>query len=216
MCYNGDGKAGAFYETNFFVATFFALLTRRNDFCRCSGSAGGESAARGFENTRTVLLLPAVYTRGGGEAADYVNREMNQIFRYPYYRTLDTADYAGKVYAPSELSRLSDEAGADIVVMPVIQWRQWVYHRSFFMDADDIVETQATIDVYTYKKGEENTRDDRSRYWNREEEGMVRNRYILDDMMKQIFKTFPYKRVPTDIARNLSGETVVIIRLLRP
>lgn len=162
-----------------------------------------------FENTRTVLLLPAVYNRGGDEAADYVNREMNQIFRYPYYRTLDTADYAGKVYAPTELSRLADEAGADIVVMPVIQWRQWVYHRSFFMDADDIVETQATIDVYTYKKGEENTRDDRSRYWNREEEGMVRNRYILDDMMKQIFKTFPYRRVPTDISRNLSGKTVV-------
>ena len=162
-----------------------------------------------FENTRTVLLLPAVYNRGGDEAAAYVNREMNQIFRYPYYRTLDTTAYAGKVYAPAELSNLADEAGADIVVMPVIQWRQWVYHRSFFMDADDIVETQATIDVYTYKKGEETSRDDRSRYWNREEEGMVRNRYILDDMMKQIYKTFPYKRVPTDIARNLSGETVV-------
>lgn len=162
-----------------------------------------------FENTRTVLLLPAVYNRGGDEAADYVNREMNQIFRYPYYRTLDTTDYTGKVYAPAELSRLAEEAGADIVVMPVIQWRQWVYHRSFFMDADDIVETQANIDVYTYKKGEETTRDDRSRYWNREEEGTVRNRYILDDMMKQIYKTFPYKRVPTDVARNLSGETVV-------
>lgn len=162
-----------------------------------------------FENTRTVLLLPTVSNRGGDEAAEYVNRDMEQIFRYPYYRTLDTADYAGKVYSPSELSNLAEEAGADIVVMPVVQWRQWVYHRSFFMDADDIVETQATIDVYSYKKGEETPHHDHTRYWNREEEGMVRNRYILDDMMKQIFKTFPYRRVPTDIARNLSGETVV-------
>ena len=41
-----------------------------------------------FENTRTVLLLRARY-RNGEEAAAYINREMERIFRYPYYRTLD-------------------------------------------------------------------------------------------------------------------------------
>ena len=160
-----------------------------------------------FENTRTVLLLPAVYRGGGDEAAAYMNREMNQIFRYPYYRTLDTTDYAGKVYAPTALSSLAEEAGADIVIMPVVtQWVQRVYHRSFFMDADDIVETRAVLDIYSYKKGSEGVRDDRSTYWNSEEDGLVRNRYILSDMMQKIYKTFPYRRVPTDVARNLSGE----------
>ncbi len=159
-----------------------------------------------FSNTRTVLLLPAVYNRGGQEAADYVNREMNQIFRYPYYRTLDTTGYAGKLYGAQELMQLSEETGADLVILPVIQWNQWIYHRSMFWDADDIVETKALITIYSYKKGEETVRNDQSRYWSREEEGMVRNRYILDDMMKKIYKTFPYRRVPTDVARNLSGE----------
>lgn len=160
-----------------------------------------------FENTRTVLLLPAVYRGGGEEAAAYMNREMNQIFRYPYYRTLDTTDYSGKVYAPAQLSALAEEAGADIVIMPVVtQWVQRVYHRSFFMDADDIVETRAVLDIYSYKKDGEGVRDDRSTYWNSEEDGFVRNRYILSDMMQNIYKTFPYRRVPTDVPRNLTGE----------
>ena len=159
-----------------------------------------------FENTRTVLLLPAVYSYDGDEAALYVNQSMNRIFRYPYYRTLDAAAYEGKAYSPSELSTLAEKTGADLVIMPVVtQWVQRVYHRSMFIDADDIVETKAVIDIYSYKTSDGTLRDDRSSYWNSEEEGMVRNRYILDDMMKQIYKTFPYWRVPTDVAKNLSG-----------
>ena len=159
-----------------------------------------------FENTRTVLLLPARY-RSGDEAAAYVNREMGKIFRYPYYRTLDTATYDAALYSPSQLKELAEKANADIVVMPVItEWRQVVYRRSFFSDADDIVETRAVFDIYSYKKGELSVRDDRATYWNSEEEGTVRNRYIFDDLMQDILKTFPYRRVPTDIGRNLSGE----------
>lgn len=91
--------------------------------------------------------------------------------------------------------------------MPVItEWRQVVYHRSLFCDADDIVETRAVFDIYSYKKGEPSVRDDRATYWNSEEEGTVRNRYIFDDLMQDILKTFPYRRVPTDIARNLTGD----------
>ena len=159
-----------------------------------------------FENTRTVLLLPTRY-RSGDEAAAYVNREMGRIFRYPYYRTLDTATYDAALYSPSQLKYLAEKANADIVVMPVItEWRQVVYRRSFFSDADDIVETRAVFDIYSYKKGELSVRDDRATYWNSEEEGTVRNRYIFDDLMQDILKTFPYRRVPTDIERNLSGE----------
>ena len=159
-----------------------------------------------FENTRTVLLLPARY-RSGDEAAAYVNREMGKIFRYPYYRTLDPGEYDASLYSPSQLKELAEKANADIVVMPVItEWRQVVYRRSFFSDADDIVETRAVFDIYSYKKGETSVRDDRATYWNSEEEGTVRNRYIFDDLMQDILKTFPYRRVPTDIGRNLSGE----------
>lgn len=159
-----------------------------------------------FENTRTVLLLPTRY-RSGDEAAAYVNREMGRIFRYPYYRTLDPATYDAALYSPSQLKYLAEKANADIVVMPVItEWRQVVYRRSFFSDADDIVETRAVFDIYSYKKGELSVRDDRATYWNSEEEGTVRNRYIFDDLMQDILKTFPYRRVPTDIGRNLSGE----------
>ena len=159
-----------------------------------------------FENTRTVLLLPARY-RSGDEAAAYVNREMGRIFRYPYYRTLDPVEYDAALYSPSQLKELAEKANADIVVMPVItEWRQVVYRRSFFSDADDIVETRAVFDIYSYKKGEMSIRDDRATYWNSEEEGTVRNRYIFDDLMQDILKTFPYRRVPTDIARNLTGD----------
>ena len=159
-----------------------------------------------FENTRTVLLLRARY-RSGEEAAAYVNREMERIFRYPYYRTLDPSAYEADLYSASQLKELAEKANADIVVMPVItEWRQVVYHRSLFCDADDIVETRAVFDIYSYKKGEPSVRDDRATYWNSEEEGTVRNRYIFDDLMQDILKTFPYRRVPTDIARNLTGD----------
>ena len=55
-----------------------------------------------FENSRTVLLLRARY-RSGEEAAAYVNREMERIFRYPYYRTLDTSAYEADLYSASQL-----------------------------------------------------------------------------------------------------------------
>lgn len=85
-----------------------------------------------FDNTRTVLLLPALF--GDGDyAASYVNREMNTIFRYPYYRKLDTEGYTGKAYSPSELPALAEQTGADIVVMPVIsRWQQIIMHPMLF------------------------------------------------------------------------------------
>lgn len=85
-----------------------------------------------FDNTRTVLLLPTRWRGQGYEAAAYVNRDMKQIFRYPYYRTLDVTDYANASVSPSELAELADKTGADIVVMPVItEWYQMVFHRFF-------------------------------------------------------------------------------------
>ena len=159
-----------------------------------------------FDNTRTVLLLSPRVRGNGGEAASYVNREMKQIFRYPYYRTLDTTGYEGTV-SPSDLPRLAEESGADIVVMPVIQWQQWIFHRFLFDDGDAIVQTRAMVDIYSYKKTDGTVRDDRGTYFATEDEGTVRNVYILDDIMKRVYKTFPYRRVPTDVSKSLTGET---------
>lgn len=42
------GKAGALYEANFSVRTFFSVLAKHDDFGGSVGSAGGESAAGVF------------------------------------------------------------------------------------------------------------------------------------------------------------------------
>lgn len=160
-----------------------------------------------FDNTRTVLLLPSVVRNGrGDEAAQYMDREMSQIFRYPYYRLVNWKGSL-EVVSPASLPKLAEETGADIVVMPVVtEWHQWVFHRFLFDDGDDIIQTRAILDIYSYKETEGMVRDDRGSYFNTEDEGLVRNRYILDDIMKEIYKTFPYRRVPKDIDTALSGE----------
>ncbi len=162
-----------------------------------------------FDNTRTVLLLPVRYQdSSGGYAAAYLKREMEQVFRYPYYRQLNTTDYALKNISPSQLPELAEETNADLVVMPVVtQWVQWrSVPVSLFFDRDPIVETRVIVDVYSYKKGED-VRDDRASYFEREEEGSVRDSYIMDEVTKRLWKKFPYRRVPTDVSKALSGET---------
>lgn len=185
---------------SFFLALSLGLLAEASDTLEMNRKMGY------FDNTRTVLLLSPRLSGNGSEAASYVNREMKQIFRYPYYRTLDTAGYEGAV-SPADLPRLADESGADIVVMPVIQWHQWIFHRFLFDDGDDIIQTRAIVDIYSYKKTEGTVRDDRGTYFDTEDESTARNVYILDDIMKEVYKTFPYRRVPTDVSKNLTGET---------
>lgn len=184
---------------SFFLALSLGLLAEASDTLEMNRKMGY------FDNTRTVLLLSPRVSGNGGEAASYVNREMKQIFRYPYYRTLDTTGYEGAV-SPADLPRLADESGADIVVMPVIQWHQWIFHRFLFDDGDDIIQTRAIVDIYSYKKTEGTVRDDRGTYFDTEDESTARNVYILDDIMKEVYKTFPYRRVPTDVSRSLTGE----------
>lgn len=159
-----------------------------------------------FDNTRTVLLLPARYT-GSEYAASILNKEMKNIFKYPYYRTLDTSDYAGMAVSPASLPDIAEKTGADIVILPTLQWRQWVFHRYLFDDGDAIVETRAIVDIYSYKKTDGTVRQDRGTYFDTEDEGFVRTVYIMDDLMKKVYKTFPYRRVPTDVSRSLTGET---------
>lgn len=176
--------------------------------------AGGTALAVGaaesgkagyFDNTRTVLLLPAAY-RSGSYGAAYLDREMKEIFKYPYYRLLPASSYGGRPVTPGELEQLSAETGADIVVLPqVTDWTRFVSRRSFFRDLDDVVYTRVVIDVYSYRRGDEKIRDDRAYYSETEEEGFVRDRYIMDEVMKRLYKKFPYRRVPRDISNNLSG-----------
>ena len=188
---------------SFFLALSLGLLAEASDTLEMNRKMGY------FDNTRTVLLLSPrlsgkkliLATGNPGKV-----REMKQIFRYPYYRTLDTTGYEGAL-SPADLPRLADESGADIVVMPVIQWHQWIFHRFLFDDGDDIIQTRAIVDIYSYKKTEGTVRDDRGTYFDTEDESTARNVYILDDIMKEVYKTFPYRRVPTDVSKSLTGET---------
>ena len=61
-----------------------------------------------------------------------------------------------------------------------------------------------TIQQIADKNGE-GVRDDQAAYYEREEESSVRNRYIMDEVMKRLWKKFPYRRVPTDVKAKLSG-----------
>ncbi len=159
-----------------------------------------------FENTRTVLILPGMARGDGDYAAYYMGKEMEKIFRYPYYRTLDASEYKGMT--PAELPSILEKSGADIVVLPVVsRWSQWVIYRGFFDDGDRFIETHAVVDLYSMKKGESGPRMERGTYNEVEDEGFVRNSNIMDDISKQILKTFPYKRVPTDISKDLSGDS---------
>lgn len=61
------------------------------------------------------------------------------------------------------------------------------YPISIFFDIDPVVETQVVVDIYSCKNGEE-VRDDQAVYYEREEESSVRNRYIMDEVMKRLWK----------------------------
>ena len=157
-----------------------------------------------FDGTRTVLLLPVHYQSDDGNyAALCLYGKLEEIFRYPYYRRLDSKKYRTENIRPEKLGEIQSESGADIVVLPVVtQWSQrTIWPAVAFIDP--LVETRVIIDVYSVKKGEP-ARQDRATYFEREEEGFVRDSYIMDQVLENLWKKFPYRRVPADISADLS------------
>lgn len=156
-----------------------------------------------FDGTRTVLLLPVRYQSDDGNyAALCLYGKLEEIFRYPYYRRLDSKKYRTENIRPEKLGEIQSESGADIVVLPVVtQWSQRTIWPVAFIDP--LVETRVIIDVYSVKKGEP-ARQDRATYFEREEEGFVRDSYIMDQVLENLWKKFPYRRVPADISADLS------------
>ena len=156
-----------------------------------------------FNATRTVLLLPVRYQSDDGNyAALCLYGKLEEIFRYPYYRRLDSKKYRTENIRPEKLGEIQSESGADIVVLPVVtQWSQRTIWPVAFIDP--LVETRVIIDVYSVKKGEP-ARQDRATYFEREEEGFVRDSYIMDQVLENLWKKFPYRRVPADISADLS------------
>lgn len=163
-----------------------------------------------FENTRTVLLLDTAYPKGDEWAARTINRSMSTIFRYPYYRKLDTSAYSGKLMGASDMQAAAVEAGADIAVLPVVvQFDQYRRYPPFFFDADPIVTTTARIQITYWEEGMDAPRTIETRFFDSEPEGPDTDAdNILDDMWKRLMKKFPYRRVPTDRSTNLSGTVV--------
>lgn len=183
------------------------LLACLLSLCVMTPAVRAETATR-FENTRQVMLFPVI-AQGSGysrEGAYYLQREMDRIFRFPYYEQMDTS-MVNTTVSPANLREIAEETGADIVVLPVItEWRQYYYHRIFWDDDDPIVRIWAVIDVYSWKEGDEGVRDDRVTYYKTEEATLVRPEQIMNQMIQKLRKKFPYDRVPKDISTNLSGE----------
>lgn len=163
-----------------------------------------------FENTRTVLLLDTAYPKGDEWAARTLNRSMSTIFRYPYYRKLDTSAYSGQMMGASDMQAAAVEAGADIAVLPVVvQFDQIRRYPPFFFDADPIITTSARIQITYWEEEMDAPRTIETRFFDSQPEGPDTDPdNILDDMWKRLMKKFPYRRVPTDRSTNLSGAVV--------
>lgn len=163
---------------------------------------GADRAAPYFENTRTVLLLPAAGQ--SGTAASFLDREMKRIFRYPYYRVISPTE---RPAGPEAMRADAVSAGADIAVQPVVVRFDQYGRYPMFGDRDPIITTHAELAIYYWEEGMDETARISTRYFNVEIEGMdTRPAYILDRMWSRLKKSFPYRRIPTDRSRNLSGE----------
>lgn len=167
-------------------------------------SAAADTANRAagyFDNTRAVLLLPAAGR--SGYAASFMDRQLGRIFRYPYYRLVETADAPA---GPDAMRAAAVSAGADIAVWPVaVRFDQYSQY-PMFGDRDPVIVTHAELRIYYWEDGMANVKSIGTRYFDAELEGPdTRPEYILDEMWKRLLKQFPYRRIPTDRSTNLSG-----------
>lgn len=161
-----------------------------------------------FENTRTVLLFDAQSEKQSGAwAARRMDRELSAIFRYPYYRTLDGAERNVPVKSPEALRAEAVSAGADIAVQPVaVRFEQHQRYPVLFSDGDPLVTTMACLRLVYWEDGMEQTRTIETRFFDSRPEGMdTEADRIFDAMWAKLMKQFPYRRVPVDRSRNLSG-----------
>lgn len=167
-------------------------------------SAAADTANRAagyFDNTRAVRLLPAAGR--SGYAASFMDRQLGRIFRYPYYRLVETADAPA---GPDAMRAAAVSAGADIAVWPVaVRFDQYSQY-PMFGDRDPVIVTHAELRIYYWEDGMDNVKSIGTRYFDAELEGPdTRPEYILDEMWKRLLKQFPYRRIPTDRSTNLSG-----------
>ena len=160
-----------------------------------------------FENTRTVMQLDGAAPGNGEFAARAMNRELSRIFRYPYYRKLDTSAYSGRILSAGEMEAAAVAAGADIIVQPVVvRFDQYRRYPLFFGDDDPVVTTIAEIQLSYWEEGMKQPVTLSTRFFDSALEGPDTDPDdILDRMWKRLMKQFPYRRVPTDRSRNLSG-----------
>lgn len=160
-----------------------------------------------FENTRTVMQLDGAAPGSGEFAARAMNRELSRIFRYPYYRKLDTSAVSGRILSAGEMEAAAVASGADIIVQPVVvRFDQYRRYPLFFGDDDPVVTTIAEIQLSYWEEGMKQPVTLSTRFFDSELEGPDTDPDdILDRMWKRLMKQFPYRRVPTDRSTNLSG-----------
>lgn len=65
-----------------------------------------------------------------------------------------------------------------------------------------------TVDVYSWKQGENGIRDHRVSIRKEDELTLLRVQTVMQELIGRLRKKFPYTRVPGDISSNLSGPVV--------
>ena len=133
-----------------------------------------------------------------------MKKELSRIFRYPYYRVIDEFGMANCELFP----QIAKSHEADIVVMPVIAEFSQFRHYGRFWDGDAAVTTVACFRIHFWETGMGEPTVLETRYFDRNPEGPDTDPdWIFDIMWKRLMKGFPYRRIPTDRARNLSGDS---------
>lgn len=188
------------------LASFILLVL----FCLTGISYSAAAAPSGyFENTRTVLLLPAVYQEKDDRYAAYrMDLALHNVFRYPYYRTIDSSAYENRTYSEETFRRAAEESGADIAVLPVVAYWNQITIRplQLFFDADPVVQTRVNVYILSWKKTEGMVRRTKADYFDVDEESTLTDPpEIMNTVLQRLMKRFPYRRVPNDVETNLSG-----------
>ena len=160
-----------------------------------------------FKNTRSVLLLEPIGEEAAPYIASLIRRETDRIFRYPYYRQIDEGEAAEGL----SLSEMGRKYKADIVVLPVIvEFSQFRHYGGFFRDGDPIVTTAACLRLYYWETGMARDAAIETRFFDRKEEGPDTDPdRIFDAMWGKLLKKFPYRRIPIDRGKNLTGNISV-------
>lgn len=155
---------------------------------------------------RQVVILQTLTEPGQEDLGQRIRQRVIEPFRYPYYELHTAAPEAGPI-TRLRLEKIANRSGADIVIAPELaHWNQFSYtiYRRFDGDLVEYVRTGCIIRLYYYERGDNSLRKVEKRYFDTAEwSSQTSARVIIDEVMNQVMKELPYRRIPTDISHPL-------------